>query len=62
MANLTPREKEAMAHLKEGLFYKEVADKMGITMGNLKQKVHTVYQKLEVSNRTEALNKLEKDH
>lgn len=57
MTKLTPREKEALDLLSKGLFYKEVAAKMGITIGNLKQKVHKIYKKLDADNRTEALNK-----
>lgn len=55
MSNLTPREIETLEHLAKGLLYKEVAEKMSISVGNLKQKVHVIYKKLEASNRTEAL-------
>lgn len=57
MTQLTPREKEALDLLAKGMFYKEVAAEMGITIGNLKQKVHKIYKKLDADNRTEALNK-----
>jgi DNA-binding NarL/FixJ family response regulator len=57
MTPLTPREKEALDLLAKGLMYKEVATKMGISEGNLKQKAHTIYQKLGANNRTEALIK-----
>ena len=57
MTNLTPREREVIDLLGRGLFYKEIAEKMGITVGNLKQKAHVIYQKLGASNRTEALIK-----
>ena len=57
MTELTPREKEALDLLAKGMFYKEVAAEMGITIGNLKQKVHKIYKKLDADNRTEALNK-----
>lgn len=59
MVKLTPKEKEALDLLAEGLFYKEIAPKMGITLGNLKQKVHSVYKKLGAANRTEALIKVQ---
>ncbi len=55
---LTARESEAMNLLSEGLLYKEVADRMNVTLGNVKQKAHKIYEKLDVSNRTEAINKL----
>ena len=59
MAKLTPKEKEALDLLAEGLLYKEIAPQMGITVGNLKQKVHSIYKKLGAANRTEALIKVQ---
>ncbi|MBK6823446.1 MAG: response regulator transcription factor [Saprospiraceae bacterium] len=40
------------------MLYKEIADLMGITTGTVKQHIHKIYEKLQVSNRTEAINKL----
>lgn len=54
---LTNREIETIELLAEGLYYKEVADRTAISEGNVRQKIHTIYQKLNTSNRTEALNK-----
>jgi DNA-binding NarL/FixJ family response regulator len=55
---LTHRERQTLELLAEGLYYKEVADKMDISVGNVKQKAHAIYQKLGVSNRTEAINQV----
>ena len=55
--SLTKRENEILVELSKGLLYKEVALKLGITIGTVKQYIHTIYEKLEVNNRTEALNK-----
>jgi DNA-binding NarL/FixJ family response regulator len=55
-SKLTPREVETIHLLAEGLYYKEVADRMDISEGNVKQKIHKIYKKLDASNRTEALN------
>ena len=57
MENITEREKETLDYLAKGLLYKEVAAKMEVTEGTIKQYVHRIYQKLEVNNRTEAINK-----
>lgn len=54
---LTPREKQIMEALAKGLLYKEVASELSMSEGNVKQRVHAIYRKLEVYNRTEALNK-----
>jgi DNA-binding NarL/FixJ family response regulator len=55
---LTSRELEILQHLSRGLLYKEIGDKLGITTGTVKQHLHKIYDKLQVSNRTEAINKL----
>lgn len=55
---ITQRERELLEWLAQGLLYKEIADKMGITTGTVKQHIHKIYEKLHVSNRTEAVNKL----
>lgn len=55
---LTEREMELLTFLAQGLLYKEIADQMGITTGTVKQHIHKIYDKLQVSNRTEAINKL----
>ncbi|MEM8907822.1 MAG: response regulator transcription factor, partial [Bacteroidota bacterium] len=54
---LGPREREVLDYLSKGLLYKEIATEMGITIGTVKQHIHSIYQKLHVQNRTEAINK-----
>jgi ATP/maltotriose-dependent transcriptional regulator MalT len=54
---LTTREKEIMALLDKGFLYKEIAETIEVTLGTLKQYVHIIYEKLGVSNKTEAINK-----
>jgi DNA-binding NarL/FixJ family response regulator len=54
---LTLREKEIMALLDKGFLYKEIAESVEITLGTLKQYIHIIYEKLGVSNKTEAINK-----
>ena len=43
---LTKREKEVMQLLKKGHLYKEIAQKIGISMGSLKQYIHIIYEHL----------------
>ncbi|HRG22602.1 MAG TPA: response regulator transcription factor [Saprospiraceae bacterium] len=57
---VTPRELELLQLLAKGLLYKEIASDLNITTGTVKQHIHKIYDKLQVSNRTEAVNKLEK--
>lgn len=54
---LTPREMELLSLLSTGLLYKEIGAELGITTGTVKQHIHKIYDKLQVNNRTEAINK-----
>jgi NarL family two-component system response regulator LiaR len=54
---LTSREKEVMKWLEEGLLYKEIADKMGISFSAVHKHQHNIFKKLRVTNRTEAIRK-----
>jgi len=53
---LTSREKEILGLLSKGLLYKEIAQQLGITTGTVKQHIHKIYDKLQVNNKTEAIN------
>ena len=54
---LTPREHETLALLAKGFLYKEIADKMGISVNTIKRHLHAIYEKLHVQSRTEATAK-----
>ncbi len=53
---LTEREQEILALLAEGLLYKEISLRIGISESAVKQHIHRMYGKLHVQNRTEAVN------
>jgi DNA-binding NarL/FixJ family response regulator len=53
-ALLTPRELAVYNHLETGLLYKEIADKLGITIDTVKKHCKNIYAKMGVRNRTEA--------
>lgn len=55
---LTNRELELLTLLSKGLLYKEIGEQMNITIGTVKQHIHKIYDKLQVTNKTEAINKL----
>lgn len=55
--NLTAREKEVLELLSKGLLYKEIAAQLSISIDTVKRHCFNIYEKLHVSNRTEALNK-----
>jgi DNA-binding NarL/FixJ family response regulator len=55
---LSDRENEVLQLLADGLLYKEIADRLFIGHGTVRQHIHNIYEKLHVHNRTEAVNKL----
>ncbi|HEY6503435.1 MAG TPA: response regulator transcription factor [Chitinophagaceae bacterium] len=54
---LTERENEVLQLLADGLLYKEIAERLNIVHGTVRQHIHNIYDKLHVQNRTEAVNK-----
>ena len=54
---LTVRELELLTCLAKGYRYKEIADKLGISMNTVRKHVTHIYEKLHVQSRTEATNK-----
>jgi len=54
---LTPGEKEFLDQLAGGYAYKEIADRMNISIDTVRSYVRTVYEKLHVHSRTEAVVK-----
>ena len=55
---LSSRENEILLLLAKGLLYKEIAEKLSIATGTVRQHIHKIYHKLHVQNRTEAINKM----
>lgn len=56
-AELSPREQQVLELLAQGLLYKEIGDRLHITVGTIKQHIHRIYEKMHVQNRTEAVNR-----
>lgn len=54
---LSQRENEVLQQLAKGLLYKEIAEKLSISIATVRQHIHKIYEKLHVQNRTEALNR-----
>ncbi len=59
--SLTNKENEILTLLSKGFLYKEIAAKLSISVGTVTQHIHNIYEKLHVSNKTEAINKLRKN-
>lgn len=54
---LTPRESEILTLLAEGLLYKEIGERLEITRDTVGSHVKSIYRKLHVRTRTEAVVK-----
>ena len=54
---LTSREKEVLYLLSRGMFYKEIAAELFISIETVKSHCHNIYEKLHVSSKIEAINK-----
>ena len=54
---LTKREHEILSLLAKGYLYKEIADQLGITLSTVRAHLHTIYEKLHVQSRTQAVVK-----
>jgi DNA-binding NarL/FixJ family response regulator len=55
---LSPRERDVLDALSHGQQYKEVADTFGVSINTVRNYIRTIYQKLHVNTRHEAVNKL----
>lgn len=55
---LTKRELELLDLLSQGFRYKEIADKLFLSIDTIRTHIRNIYRKLEVQCRAEALNKI----
>lgn len=55
--DLTERQLKILELLSTGMLNKEIADLLGISEGTVKQHNYTIFKKLHVNNRMEAVNK-----
>ena len=56
--SLSTRENEILDLLAKGFRYKEIGDKLFISTETVRRHVHNIYEKLHVSSRTDAINKV----
>lgn len=54
---ITEREYETLEHLAAGLSNKEIARRLGVSPNTVKTHLARIYEKLEVSRRTQAIQK-----
>lgn len=58
LEKLSQREQEILSALSKGYRYKEIADKYFISTETVRTHIRNIYSKLQVTSRTEALNKV----
>jgi len=58
---LTEREKEILKLLVDGLSYKMIADKAGVSFHTIHSHIRNIYEKLHVNSKGEAINKAMKN-
>jgi DNA-binding NarL/FixJ family response regulator len=56
-AELSPREHEVLNGLAEGQAYKQIADRLGVSIHTVRNYIRRIYEKLHVQSRTEAVAK-----
>jgi DNA-binding NarL/FixJ family response regulator len=55
---LSEREREILELLSRGFRYKEIADKLSLSVETIRTHIRNIYLKLQVSSRTDAINKV----
>ena len=58
--NLTERETEVLHLISEGMSNADIAEKIFVSTNTIKYHIKNIYLKLDVKNRVEALNKINK--
>lgn len=62
LEKLSTREVEILEMLSKGLRYKEIADRIFLSTDTVRTHIRNIYCKLQVNSRTDALNKVYKNH
>lgn len=58
IGKLSDRERQILEQLARGLRYKEIADTLHLSIDTVRTHIRNLYDKLQVSSRTDALNKV----
>lgn len=56
-ADLTPREREILGLLVDGFRYREIGERLGISLDTVRSHIRHIYEKMQVRSRTEATSR-----
>jgi len=59
---LSHREQDVLQGLKDGLSYHDIAQKLDISLHTVRTYIRTIYEKLQVHSKTDAINKIFKSY
>jgi DNA-binding NarL/FixJ family response regulator len=57
LEGLTERQREILMLLAKGYFYREIGERLGISLSTVRAHLHAIYLKLQVRTRTQAVVK-----
>jgi len=57
MKDLSEKERSILKYIVDGLLYKEIADQMNLSINSIKKYAGSIYEKLHVRTRSEAITK-----
>jgi DNA-binding NarL/FixJ family response regulator len=55
---LTPREQQVVEAIEQGLSYKLVGDRLGMSLNTVRSHIRVVYEKLQINSKAELMNRL----
>jgi len=55
---LTPREQQVVEAIEQGLSYKLVADRLGMSLNTVRSHIRAVYEKLQINSKAELMKRL----